>query len=152
MDLKKWLRKIPRWSELTPLGKGLIIFVFLIGLMTILIPFCGEAQAAEIHLGWTTPTTNEDGTPCTDLAGYRLYKGEASRSYGPALDIPNETTTDIWVDVGPIEAKEMFFAITAYDAYFNESDLSNEVSHFFPGVPPEVDPEEEMLKVLGVRP
>lgn len=140
------------WDSMPKFAKIATGVVDLVILVAILLSFCGEAQAAEIHLGWTAPTTNEDGTPCTDLAGFKLYQGDASRTYGTPLDIPNKATTDVWVDVGPIEAKEIFFAVTAYDAYLNESEYSNEVSHFFPGVPPAINPEEEILKILEVRP
>lgn len=33
------------------------------------------AEAASIDVSWTAPTTNVDGSPLTDLAGYRLYVG-----------------------------------------------------------------------------
>jgi Abnormal spindle-like microcephaly-assoc'd, ASPM-SPD-2-Hydin len=33
------------------------------------------AEAASINVSWTAPTTNVDGSPLTDLAGYRLYVG-----------------------------------------------------------------------------
>jgi len=34
-----------------------------------------NVEAASLMLGWTGPTTNADGTPITDLAGYRVYLG-----------------------------------------------------------------------------
>jgi hypothetical protein len=40
-------------------------------LMTIVMS--AQLQAAEVQLTWTSPTTNVDGTPLTDLAGYRVY-------------------------------------------------------------------------------
>jgi hypothetical protein len=33
------------------------------------------AEAASINVSWTAPTTNVDGSPLTNLAGYRLYVG-----------------------------------------------------------------------------
>jgi hypothetical protein len=33
------------------------------------------ADAGVLDASWTAPTTNQDGTPLTDLAGYRLYYG-----------------------------------------------------------------------------
>ena len=35
-------------------------------------------EAASVSLTWNAPTTNADGTPLTDLAGYRIYLGTAS--------------------------------------------------------------------------
>jgi len=34
-----------------------------------------RADAASLNVSWTAPTTNADGTPLKDLAGYRLYLG-----------------------------------------------------------------------------
>ena len=34
-----------------------------------------NVEAASLMLGWTGPTTNADGTPIKDLAGYRVYLG-----------------------------------------------------------------------------
>jgi len=34
-----------------------------------------NVEAASLNLGWTGPMTNADGTPLTDLAGYRVYLG-----------------------------------------------------------------------------
>ena len=36
--------------------------------MAFLLP---SVQAAPVQLAWTTPTTNADGTPLKDLAGYK---------------------------------------------------------------------------------
>ena len=34
-----------------------------------------DAFSAEVTLSWDPPTTNADGTPLTDLAGYKVYYG-----------------------------------------------------------------------------
>jgi hypothetical protein len=34
-----------------------------------------NGEAASLNLSWTGPTTNADGTPLSDLAGYRIYLG-----------------------------------------------------------------------------
>lgn len=36
---------------------------------------CSLAHAAKILVSWTPPTQNTDGTPLTDLAGYRIEWG-----------------------------------------------------------------------------
>ncbi len=38
------------------------------------------AFAGTITLAWDAPTTNTDGTPLTDLAGYKIYYGPTSGS------------------------------------------------------------------------
>ena len=37
-----------------------------------------NVEAASLDVSWTGPTTNADGTPLVDLAGYRVYLGAAA--------------------------------------------------------------------------
>ncbi len=46
-----------------------------------------HVHAARVSLPWTAPTTNQDGTPLTDLAGYQVYHGFATRSYDVTIDV-----------------------------------------------------------------
>lgn len=80
-------------------------------------------------LSWLAPTLNTDGSPVTDLAGFRLYYGTATRDYSQQIDIyaPEATEYELTLTV-PNEAATYFFALTAFDASGNESDFSNEVS------------------------
>lgn len=47
-----------------------------------------------LSLSWVAPTMNEDGTPLTDLAGYKVYYGPASGQYDrqEVLDDPSLTS------------------------------------------------------------
>lgn len=74
-------------------------------------------------LSWDAPTTNSDGSPLTDLTGYKVYYGTSSGSYTESVDIGN--TTGSVVD--GLSAGTWCFAVTAYDTSGNESDYSNEV-------------------------
>jgi hypothetical protein len=79
------------------------------------------------EMSWEAPTTNSDGTPLTQLAGYRIYYGTTS---------PLDKSTSLSIDVGTdtsftlsgLDAGTYFFAATAYDAMGNESALSEEAS------------------------
>ena len=82
----------------------------------------GSSNSATIT--WDAPTTNADGTPLTDLAGYKLYYGTSSGNYSVAIDVGNVTT----FKVDGLSSGTYYFAVTAYDASGNESDYSNEVS------------------------
>ena len=75
-------------------------------------------------LGWVAPTENVDGTPLTDLAGYRIYYGDSSRDYSDMADVvdPVVTTHSITLISG-----SYYVAMTALDADGNESAYSNEV-------------------------
>ena len=75
-------------------------------------------------LTWDAPTTNADGTPLTDMGGYKVYYGTASGKYTFSLDVGNITTYRI----EGLSPGTYYFAVTASDASGNESDYSNEVS------------------------
>jgi hypothetical protein len=76
-------------------------------------------------LTWTAPTQNVDGTPLTNLAGYKVYAGTASRSYGTPANISGAGTTTYTTSLTP---GTWYFAISAVDSTGAESAKSNEVS------------------------
>jgi len=52
----------------------LILFISILFFYSYTSPlFAGSAL-----LSWNAPSTNEDGTPLTDLAGYKIYYGTAT--------------------------------------------------------------------------
>ncbi len=88
-----------------------------------------SANAGTATLSWTPPTTNADGTPLTDLAGYKIYYGTASRTYSQPIDVGNVTT---YFMGGFADGKTYYFAVKAYDTARNESGYSIEASKTFP--------------------
>ena len=89
------------------------------------------ADAAEIKLIWGAVTTNTDGSPCNDLAGYRMYLGDNSGGpYAKISDVPVSAEPMYIYPTPPDSEKTYFFVITAYDTAGNESGYSNEVSVF----------------------
>ncbi len=81
--------------------------------------------AGNATLSWNPPTTNADGTPLTDLAGFIIYDGTATGVYSYSTNVGNVTT----YQVGNLtEGFTYYFAITAYDTSGNESEYSYEVS------------------------
>jgi len=83
------------------------------------IPLTATAQLTRtVALGWDANTE-------TDLAGYKLYYGNASRTYTTTITIPNPTAVTYSIDL-PVGT--YYFALTAYDLGTNESGYSNEVS------------------------
>jgi hypothetical protein len=85
----------------------------------------GGGGAGTIKLAWDAPTTNSDGSPLTDLAGYYVYYGTASGVYGPPVDAKNVTTYTL---TGLTPGQTYFIAVTAYDISQNQSQFSFEVS------------------------
>ncbi|HEY7673445.1 MAG TPA: putative Ig domain-containing protein [Gammaproteobacteria bacterium] len=76
-------------------------------------------------LTWTPPTQNEDGSPLTDLASYRIHWGTASRNYTNSATISSGLTT--YVVTNLLSGTTYYFATTAgnsqgvYSAYSNEA-------------------------------
>jgi hypothetical protein len=91
----------------------------------IILALAASAGAANFTLTWDAPTTNTDGSPLTDLAGYRLYRGVATGIYGPPTDVGNVTAYTV---TGLLSETMYYFVVTAYDTDNNESAYSNEVS------------------------
>src|SRR5207244_154249 len=85
-----------------------------------------SASAASVSLVWNASSG-------TNVAGYNVYYGVASRTYTNKVNVGNVTNATI---SGLIEGTTYFFAVTAYDQYGLESDYSNEMSYMVPVTPP----------------
>lgn len=83
------------------------------------------AFAASKTLVWDPPPTNTDGTPPTDLVGYKIYYGPKSGNYTNTLDVGKVTTSVVNNLTNGIT---YYFAVTAYNSARVESSFSNEVS------------------------
>ena len=70
----------------------------------------------------------------SDLAGYNVYRGTASRIYGPSILTVGKTATSVIVP-GLKENTKYYFALTAFDESGNESAFSEEVSITKPIIP-----------------
>ena len=87
-------------------------------LLSLIIAFlASHGQAAEVKLAWDP----SPGNP----AGYKLYYGQASRSYQGAIDVGLNTTYTL---SGLIDGQRYYLSVTAYDTAGNESDHSDEVT------------------------
>lgn len=75
-----------------------------------------------VTLSWTPPTENTDGTPLTDLAGYRIYWGDGSGSYPNSVTLENPgLTTYVVENLAPGTYE---FVATSYNSAGVESDYS----------------------------
>lgn len=104
----------------------------------------GVCCSSTVTLAWDAPATNTDGSCVNDLAGFRVYFGTATGTYGPPVDRPlgspdlqcaangavgpcgaaMSCTTTVTIPA----AGTWFFATTAYDRGGLESAFSGEVS------------------------
>jgi hypothetical protein len=94
--------------------------------------FQPAAYADQTSISWDPPTINADGTPITDLSGYKVHYGTSSGKYTQTINAGNETS----YTVANLNAgNTYYFAVTAYDRSFNESGYSPEVSKTIPVQP-----------------
>jgi fibronectin type 3 domain-containing protein len=85
-----------------------------------------EVGLGSVTLSWTPPTLNTDGSPLTDLAGYRIYYGTQPDHYRVIVQLDNPGLTTYVVDYLP--ADTYYFAMTAVNSKGIESALSGEAS------------------------
>ncbi|MDB6009814.1 MAG: sericin-like [Gammaproteobacteria bacterium] len=79
-----------------------------------------------LTLGWVAPTQNSNGSPITDLAGYKIHYGTTSANYTKVVAVSNPSLSRYVLD--SLESGTYFFAITAYNSKGIESTLSGEIS------------------------
>ncbi|HEX4674813.1 MAG TPA: fibronectin type III domain-containing protein [Steroidobacteraceae bacterium] len=79
-----------------------------------------------VTLGWVAPTENSNGTPITDLAGYKIHYGTTSENYTKVVAVSNPSLSRYVLD--SLASGTYFFAITAYNSKGIESTLSGEIS------------------------
>jgi Divergent InlB B-repeat domain len=95
-----------------------------------------HADAASLDASWTAPTTNADGSPLVDLAGYRLYlatatptcPGPSFHSLGSSTGTPTPGQTIAYRISSLVAGTTYFTAITAVDGSGNESQCTTAVS------------------------
>lgn len=96
-------------------------------------------RAGEAVLSWKAPTLNANGTPLTDLAGYRIYRGSNPGAYSssPYATVGKEFTSTRLTN---LPNGTHYFVITSYDTSGNESVFSAERSKVIDdGTPPKGD-------------
>jgi hypothetical protein len=95
-------------------------------LAMILIPFTAiPAFAGDVNLKWDPPDI------ITDVTGYRVHWGAASRVYSQSADAGNA----LFYTVKGLPDGVYYFAVTAYNAAKYQSLYSNEVNNKPPGSP-----------------
>ena len=80
-----------------------------------------------VSLSWRAPTSNVDGSPLTDLAGYRVYYGTASGQYSYNLPVASQGVTSVVIE-GLTSSTTWYFAVKGVTTSGVESDYSQEAS------------------------
>jgi hypothetical protein len=90
--------------------------------LTVTAP-AADASTGAATLSWVAPTENTDGTPLTNLAGYRIHYGTNADALTQEVSINTTgTTTYMVTDLAPAT---YYFAIKAVTADGVESSLSS---------------------------
>jgi peptidoglycan hydrolase-like protein with peptidoglycan-binding domain len=76
-----------------------------------------------IALSWIAPSTNTDGTPLNNIAGYKIYYGKSSGTYTNSIDVGYVNSSTI----SNLPDGIYYLAATVYDTLGRESAYSNEV-------------------------
>ena len=97
-------------SRLSPLRMSLLTGI-------ILLMSSSAGLAADVTLAWDANTESA-------LAGYKLYYGTSSRTYGTPITVGNVTT----YTVTGLGTGTYYFAVTAYDTSGVETTYSNEAT------------------------
>jgi hypothetical protein len=103
---------LPNSSSLAPW----VIRLWVLSFLLLVVP---SAFATQLTLQW-------DASPSSQVAGYKVYYGYASRQYSMNVDAGQSTTAAL---SNLKDAQICYFAVTTYDTYGNESTFSNEVSY-----------------------
>jgi len=74
-------------------------------------------------VNWTPPTTNTDGTPLTDLAGYRIVYGRSADELDQSVDVTNPGLSSL--NVGNLSTGTWYFGVIVVNTAGVESDISN---------------------------
>lgn len=77
-------------------------------------------------LSWNPPTQNTDGSPLTDLAGYKIYYGKSSTNLDKVVTIASAGITRYVVD--NLTSATWYFSMTSYNSTGVESSRSTAVS------------------------
>ena len=104
-------------SIILPRKSQTVTLILSVSLLLVAL-FPAPLAASALTLVWD-PNTEDD------LAGYNVYYGTRSRDYDFVIDLGNTTH----YTVTGLEPETLYyFALTAYDTSWNESDFSAEIS------------------------
>jgi len=79
-----------------------------------------------VSLSWNPPTTNINGTPLTDLAGYKIYYGTSPSSLNQSVQITNPGIVSYVID--NLSPATWYFSLVSYNSANIESPFSQIVS------------------------
>ena len=112
------------------IARVLVSLAFVAVVATIVQGGVAHAEAGSIAVSWNAPTTNTNGTPLTNLAGFKVYWGTAPGNYTSSATIMNPGLATYVVD--SLTPNTYHFVVTAINSSGTESSFSNPVSKTIP--------------------
>jgi hypothetical protein len=97
---------------------------------TQLAPFTVQVKPADtqkVTVRWKAPVRNTDGSPLTDLAGYRVYRGTRPGRYDQVVRVYGAGATQYRFSQLAVGTTQ-YVVVTSFDTSGNESAPSAEVS------------------------
>ncbi|UCG73911.1 MAG: fibronectin type III domain-containing protein [Chromatiales bacterium] len=86
-----------------------------------------SAELPSVRLGWDAPTTNADGSPLTNLSGYRIYVFSVGSSEAQTVEVSDPQLTSYLL--GNLTPDIFYFTITALNSAGRESESSPFVTY-----------------------
>ncbi len=91
-----------------------------------LLCFTLPALSAELKISWTPPTENTDGTPLTNLLGYRINYGTSKDNLDKSINTPR--MAEWWKVKGLTSGVKYYFTVSAVNYELLSSAPSDMVS------------------------
>ncbi len=85
-----------------------------------------QSATGSATLTWTPPTANTDGSPLTDLTGYKIYYGTSRGNYPNEIMVDNPGLATYVIE--NLSANTYFFVTKSVNSQQIESEFSNEAS------------------------
>lgn len=113
--------------------------ILFVGLMSILLAVSSiNAEPLRykttMTMYWEAVTVNDDETPCTDLAGYALYRSTESGNWidltGADKAYATVDATQLQCEIICSEGGLFYWVVRAFDTTGNYGDISNELETF----------------------
>jgi len=83
-----------------------------------------SADGKTMTITWSGATKNEDGTICTDLAGYNIYRASVVDGEYTLVDFVAEGESLVWTDPEDIKGQTFYYMVRAKDTAGNLSSIS----------------------------
>ena len=112
------------WRSVRPLFLAMVLVLVCI--------WAASSKADSVTVSWTPPTQNTDGTPLTNLAGYRVLYGTSASSLTQTVQTPQNVSRTVIDGLAP---GQWFFGVTAFTSSGVESALSNIASKTIAAAP-----------------